>query len=328
VAASQAALIMALLVIAIVVNSLAARLPRVSAAAPQDLLAAPGLHVDVALSAPKIVTAASYCSAVVGFLRRSRRSHDEFSEWLAVAAVLGAAAYVNYLLYPYSSSQLTSIGDAFRLCFYAVVLAGLAREAGSYWRAMSEAAIRQERWRIAADLHDGLAQDIAYLARNLGSMDGAADQETMAQLRQAAERAHLEVRLAIGTLAASRSQSVNAAIAQAVGEVAARDHVKLELDVVPGIRVSATRAEALVRIASEAVGNAARHSGSDSVSVSLQRQGSRVRLRVSDHGTGFDPALPGAGFGLTSMHERASAVGGDLRISSLPGYGTEVEATL
>ena len=53
-----------------------------------------------------------------------------------------------------------------------------------------------------------------------------------------------------------------------------------------------------------------------------------MRLRVSDHGTGFDPALPGAGFGLTSMHERASAVGGDLRISSLPGYGTEVEATL
>src|ERR1700737_4380677 len=97
------------------------------------------------------------------------------------------------------------------------------------------------------------------------------DRDTKAHLRRAAERAQLEVRLAIDTLAASRSQSVNVAIAQAVGEVAARDHIKLELDVVPGIRLSASRAEALIGIAGGAVGTAPRHSGAARVSLSLQR---------------------------------------------------------
>jgi signal transduction histidine kinase len=53
-----------------------------------------------------------------------------------------------------------------------------------------------------------------------------------------------------------------------------------------------------------------------------------VRLCVTDDGTGFDPAAPADGFGLTSMRERASSVGGALRISSWPGRGTEVEAML
>ena len=186
----------------------------------------------------------------------------------------------------------------------------------------------EERRRIARNLHDGLAQELAYLLRNLNSLDGPVDREMGTRLRQAAERAQLEVRLAIDSLAAPHSQSVDVAIAQAVSEVAARDHIKLELDVVPGIQLPATRAEALVRIACEAVGNAARHSGDRRVSLSLRREGSRVRLWVSDQGSGFDSAVPADGFGLISMRDRASSVGGDLRISSVPGHGTEVEATL
>ena len=144
----------------------------------------------------------------------------------------------------------------------------------------------------------------------------------------AAERAQLEARLAVDTLGVSRKLPVDVAIAQAVGEIAARDHIRLELDVVPGLQLPAERAEALVRIACEAVGNAAHHSGAEFVSLSLRRDGSRVRLRVSDGGSGFDPAVPVTGFGLISMRERASSVGGDLRISSVQGQGTEVEATL
>lgn len=198
----------------------------------------------------------------------------------------------------------------------------------SRWPALSEAAVLEERRRIARDLHDGLAQELAYLRRNLTALNGTVDTETRVRLQQAAERAQLEARLAIKTLAAPRRQSVNVGIAEAAGEVAARDHIRLELDVVPGIRLPAIRAEALVRIACEAVGNAAHHSGAEWVTLSLRRDGSRVRLRVSDSGAGFDPAGPATGFGFISMRERASSVGGDLRISSVPGHGTEVVATL
>jgi signal transduction histidine kinase len=288
----------------------------------------PDLHVAPGLLAAEIAVVVIYGLAAAGFLRRAQRSRDRFWGWLAVAAVLAAASHVNYVLYPGQYSPFVSLGDLFRLSFYAVVLAGSAREIWSYWRALSEVAVLEERRRIARDLHDGLAQELAYLVRNLESVDGPADRDMTARLHRTAERAQLEARLAISTLAAPRRQPVTTAIAQAVSEVAARGHVKLELDVVPGIRLPAPRAEAVVRIACEAVGNAARHSGAERVCLSLHRNGTRVRLCVSDTGSGFDPAVPPDGFGLTSMRERASSVGGDLRISSVPGHGTEVEVML
>jgi signal transduction histidine kinase len=334
--ASGAAMAAILLLIAVVEVSSAGRLPKATAGTAQNLAAMtaqnlwarPDPHADAVLPVLEIAIAAIYALAAVGFLRRRERSHDEFFGWLAGAAVLAAAAFVNSFLNQDSYLQPVSIGDVFRLCFYVVLLAGSALEIWSYWHAVSEAAVLEERRRIARDLHDGPAQELTYLLRHLNSLDGTVDKETKAGLRHAAERAQLEVRLAINTLTASRRQSVNAAIARAVGEVAARDHIKLELDVVPGIWLSPTRAEALVRIACEAVGNAAHHSRAEHVSLSVRRHGSRVRLRVSDDGSGFDPAVSAGGFGLISMHDRASSVGGDLRISSGPGRGTEVEATL
>ena len=328
-AASGAAVVAALLVIAILASAFAARLPQVPAVmAARGLPLGPDLHGDAVLPAVQVAVAAIYGLAAAGFLRRTGRFHDEFSEWLAIAAVLAAAAYLNYFLHPALYAPLVSIGDVFLLCFYLVLLAASADEIRSRRRASSEAPVLEERRRIARDLHDGPAQELAYLLRNLDSLNGMVDEETKAHLRRAAERAQLEVQLAIDELAGNHSQSANVAIAQEVGEVAAREHVRLELDIVPGIRLPAARAEALVRIACEAVGNAARHSGAERVSLSLQRRGSRVRLCVTDDGTGFDPAASADGFGLTSMRERASSVGGVLRISSGAGRGTEVEAML
>jgi signal transduction histidine kinase len=83
-----------------------------------------------------------------------------------------------------------------------------------------------------------------------------------------------------------------------------------------------------VRIACEAITNAARHSGASRVSLGLERDGSGVRLRISDKGHGFDTAAPGGGFGLISMRERAHSVGGELLISSAPGHGSEVEVAV
>jgi signal transduction histidine kinase len=328
-AASGAGVAAALFVIAILASAFAARLPKVPAAtAAQALPVGPDLQADVVLPAAEVAVAAIYGLAAVAFLRRSWRFHDESSGWLAIAAVLAAAAHVNYFLRPALYAQFFSISDVLLLCFYAALLAASAREIWSHWLASSEAAVLEERRRIARDLHDGPAQELAYLLRSLNSLNGTVDEETKAHLQRAAEQAQLEVRLAIYTYARARSQSVNVAVAQAVGEVATRDHLKLELDIAPGIRLSAARADALMRIAREAVGNAAHHSGSARVSLSLRRQGSRVRLRVSDDGTGFDLTAQPGGFGLISMRERASSVGGELRISSVPGRGTEVEAML
>lgn len=300
------------------------------APAPQGLSVArrtmPVFHADAVQPGPQLVMAALYALAAIGFLRRSQQWGDEFLGWLAIAAVLHTASCVDYTLY--SALNSAYIAEAFRLLFYAVLLVGSMREIWSYWRALSDAAVLEERRRLARDLHDGLAQELAYLARNLQLLDAHADSETVSRLRRAVERAQTESRSAIRALAAPSKHELKISLAEAVGEIAERFHVDLEFDSAPDVQLPESRAEALVRIACEAVTNAARHSGASRVCLSLTRDGQRVRLRVSDTGCGFNPDAQSSGFGLTSLRERAHSVGGELRISSTPGRGSEVEAVL
>jgi signal transduction histidine kinase len=193
---------------------------------------------------------------------------------------------------------------------------------------MSEAAMLEERRRMACDLHDGLAQELACLARSLDIPDADINAETIRDLRRCVERAQLELRRAIDVLTASGRRAVEVSLAEEVSEVAERLGITPEVDCVPGIRLSPARAEALVRIACEAVTNAARHSGADRVSIRLRQDGQRVRMRVSDTGCGFDESAAADGFGLTSMRERARLADGELRIVSAPGQGSTVELSL
>jgi hypothetical protein len=149
-----------------------------------------------------------YGLAAAGFLRRAERSHDEFDGWLAAAAVLAGASHLNYFLYPAVYSQVFSLGDVFRFCSCAVLLAGSAREISSYWQALPRAAAAEEQRRIAHDLRDGLGEELEYLLRNIDSLDGPAATEMGAQLRRAAERAQHAAHRAIGRLAGPWSEPV------------------------------------------------------------------------------------------------------------------------
>jgi len=282
---------------------------------------------DASLLTIELVMTAGYLLAALQFLRRSGRSGDQFFGWLAVAAVFAAAVHVNNLLYPSLLTPYFSLGDVFRLCFYVVLLAASVQEMRGYWLTLPEASVRLERERIARDLHDGLAQELAYLLRHLDSPDGTASEQTKSLLR-AARRAQVEARMAITALSSLPEQLVSVSVAAAVGEVAAREGVEVRLDIAPDLRLSGERAEALVRIACEAVQNAARHSGSKLVLLSVTGDAQQVRLCVRDTGCGFQPHPGRTGFGLISMRQRAHLVGGDLRVSSSPGRGSKVEAVL
>jgi signal transduction histidine kinase len=328
-AASVAGLCAIMLLVAATLNGVASDFAhRIEAVLAPDSPAGPAPGQDPALLSLQLVTAVLYGVAAVGFFRGFRRLGDEFLGWLAVAGILAAFSHLNYALYPYPYAQLVHNGDIFRLCFYATLLAGSMREIVSYWHALSEAAVLEERGRIACDLHDGVAQELAYLARHLRPGDGPPGEETLGWLRAAVQRAQLESRRVVSALATPSADPVEVALAQATAEVAGRYRLGLHLDLVPGVTVSAAREDALVRIACEAVANVARHSGARQVSLTLENDGPRLRLRVSDRGCGFDLASAGGGFGLTSMRQRARSVGGELRVSSIPGQGSEVEATL
>jgi signal transduction histidine kinase len=320
----------ALLVTAVLVSTLSERLPHgVEVSFAPDSSSQPNLTAHPALLAIQLIAAALYAIAAIGFLRRAERTGDELAGWIAVASVLAAFSRANYFLYPSLYSQWVYTGDAFRLAFYVVLLVGVGREIVSYWREMAVVAVLQERRRIARELHDGLAQEIAYISRNLALIGRRkADPDLVERLQRAADRAHQESRRAVAALATPTNEPLEVTLAQATQEVAERYGVAIEFDLCAGVRVSAARAEGLVRIACEAVANAARHSGAERVTVVLRREAGGVRLEIVDRGRGFDPIEPTSGFGLISMRERARAIGARMRVDSQSGSGTHVEVAV
>jgi signal transduction histidine kinase len=246
--------------------------------------------------------------------------------WLSAGAAIAAVASLHYFLSPVRLSDWVYTGDFFRIGFYALLLIGAAREIEKYWEGRAAAAVLEERRRLARDLHDGVAQELAYMWRHTRRLAASQNGIDITALSSSVERALHESRRAIATLRTAPSESLATAMAEAVEPVAKRVGTKVVVDVDESVVLAPERREQLLRIAS--VANAGRHGRARIVRVEVWA-GDRTRLRVIDDGTGFDTAVPRtAKFGLLSMEERARAMGGRLHVMSRPGSGTRVEVVL
>lgn len=263
--------------------------------------------------------------AALAFARRAERERDQLFGWLAVAFVLGAVARLNFLLFPSVHTVWFSTGDLFRLVFYLVVLGAALQEISSYWRSLRDLAALDERRRVARDIHDLLAQDLASINRNLAWLDD--ENRFVQRARAAADRALSETRRAIAALTERGERPLETLLGDLARQIGEREGVHVALDTDGDIELDVAQREALAMIATEAITNAARHGDASLVRVEL-RGGRRVTLRIEDAGRGFDPAVAPDGYGLVIMRERAEAVGGRLRVRSQPGQGAEIEVTL
>jgi signal transduction histidine kinase len=237
-----------------------------------------------------------------------------------------AFARLNYFLFPSIYSEWVYTGDFLRLAGYLVVLAGAFREIFGYQRVLAEAAVHSERRRIARQLHDGLAQELAFISSQARRFTGSADGELARHVALAAERALDESRLAITTLTRPLDAPLGASVAQAAEDVAHRAGVRLELDLADGVEAPDSVHDALARIVREAITNAAHHGGAQVVTVRLTA-GDSVSLTIEDDGSGL-PADTTHGFGLLSMRERADGLGGALQVSPGRERGVRVEVRL
>jgi signal transduction histidine kinase len=293
---------------------------------PQGIISSGTTHLP--LSAV-LGLALLYLLAALGFTRRHRLTNDELSGWLAIACILSGASWVNYFFHPAARSTWVYTGDVFRLSCYLALLIGAAREIASYWTSVIAAASLEERRRLARDVHDGLAQEIAFIGRNARLLQKhGAEPQLVERILDAVTRAQDESRRVVGALAARVDEPLDEALAAAVRESAARYGATVDMELARGIELSPREREAVVRIASEAVANAARHSGAEVLRLYLERLEKGMRLKVVDDGTGFDEEQPRSGFGLVTMKDRAEALGGKLRIDSRRGAGTQVELEL
>jgi signal transduction histidine kinase len=275
----------------------------------------------------QLLTLALFIAAAVGFTRPREGSRDPFLAWLSVASALAACSHLNYFLYPSLYASWVHVGDAFRVGFFAVMLFASIGEIRRYWSSLSRAAALEERRRIARDLHDGLAQELAYIARQARRL--STGDPVVERISSATSRALNESRRAITELNRSTHQSPGDAFADAARNAADRADVSLELTV--DIEdVGPSEAEALERIACEAIANAARHGGATRVTVDLSNGKGRTHLIVRDNGRGFEPDrdATSTGYGLRSMRERVASLGGKIRIESAHGDGARVEVTV
>jgi signal transduction histidine kinase len=220
-------------------------------------------------------------------------------------------------------------GDAFRLLFCVVILGAAAQQIRKEWESGAEAAVLEERRRLARDLHDGLAQELGYVLRCVRRLDRA--DPLAAEISSGIGRALDESRRAIAALTEPLDEPLETALERAAQEAARRVETCVRIDVSPGIEVTQAEREALLRIATEAISNAGRHADAPFVTLSCTN-GDRVRLRIADAGAGFDTGRRSSGssgrFGLVGMRQRAEAIGADFELHSAPGAGTTVEVTL
>jgi signal transduction histidine kinase len=276
------------------------------------------------------LTAACYAVAAIVFARHADEHDDEFMQWLAISAAIAAVAFVNYALYPSRFTTLFYGGELLWIGAIGTLLYGAVREISNLEAALVRSAVLEERRRVARDLHDGVAQELAYISSQAHwFLREPTDHQPLAKIMDAVQRALDESRGAIAALNRPIDEPLELAIEHAALDVADRVGARLQVDLDETIDVTPDWRDALLRITREAVANAVRHGHARTVSVEL-RNGDEVSLRITDDGQGFDVSGPRSGqsFGLTGMRERTESLGGRFSIASVPGQGTTVEVVI
>jgi signal transduction histidine kinase/ligand-binding sensor domain-containing protein len=201
--------------------------------------------------------------------------------------------------------------------------------------------VLQERARLAREIHDTLAQGFVGISAQLDAVAmSMPEEESPARsrldlARRMARHSLTEARRSVMDLRASmlEGQNLPAALQTGARLWTAGSAVEVEVDI-SGQPAGLPQdfEQHLLRIAQEAVANALKHAGANKIWVKLHLEARKLYLRIKDDGRGFDQegafASLGGHFGLLGMRERAERLGGQLRLASHPGEGTEVEVSV
>ncbi|GHG15648.1 sensor histidine kinase [Deinococcus indicus] len=204
-----------------------------------------------------------------------------------------------------------------------------------------ELAISDERARIAREIHDGVAQSLAFaalkldvVARQVHSDPARAESEVRAATTLLREQIR-EVRRSIFALRPIDLERYGLleTVRRYVLDFGEQNSLRATLDISGDVHLSPGDEAVVFRILQESLNNVAKHARAQEVRVTL-RGGERVTLRVQDDGAGFDPeqvtgrVSSAGGLGLLQMRERVEARGGLYRVLSSPGHGTLIEAEM
>jgi signal transduction histidine kinase len=240
-----------------------------------------------------------------------------------VLGVVAAAQRHPLALEETSATVLAILGD----------LLGAGIAAARLRQRIAHTEVERERLRLAADIHDGLAQDLALAKREIALLDSdpGAEQagESRARLREAVGAAHRIVRARLEDLSTRVPIGGLHDAVLAACERARERGVPVELHAAATVEPTEPEVAAVVlRVLGEALANVERHAQAGHVLVTLDGGQGALALTVEDDGRGLgtlDHSGPGDGhFGLALMRERAASIGGRLAVGPGAAGGTRI----
>jgi signal transduction histidine kinase len=212
----------------------------------------------------------------------------------------------------------------------AVELSHLAEEA-------QQAALLQERTRMAREIHDTLAQAFGGILMQLQAVTYfAPTQPAKAKTHLLAAKALAqdglaEARRSVWTLYLETTEYEDPAqtITKFIEQTTFGQSIPIQLEIEgTPYRFHPDLGLNLLRITQEAIANALRHAHAQAIQIYLSYSPQMLQLTIRDDGCGFDPQLPARGFGLSGMQQRAARIGATWHLVSQIGQGTTITVTL
>jgi signal transduction histidine kinase len=188
----------------------------------------------------------------------------------------------------------------------------------------------EDRERISRELHDGVIQSLFAIGIELESAMSADPAQ-----REAVQRSIREINGVIRDLRAYiyglvpgllHDSDLEGALARLAEDFRTRLKLSVSTQINSAVaQLLAARSLDIIQFTTEALSNVARHSGSSTCTMTLDRSGDQAAFEIRDEGRGFDPsAATGRGLGLSSLRHRAARLGGELKIDAAVGVGAAV----
>jgi len=194
-----------------------------------------------------------------------------------------------------------------------------------------------ERQRWARELHDDTLQGLAAIRISLATALQSKGERRAALIESAAEEAMAQLEGQINELnrlindlrpAALERLGLAGALQALAEETGARGGIEVEVRIEIEEATGGDEERLVYRLVQEALTNVAKHAGASRVEVGVRQEGGKTEISVRDDGEGFDPEASSAGRGLLGMRERIELLGGSIAVTSNPGAGTEIAATV
>lgn len=284
---------------------------------------------SVAHTAPPLALLIAAMGGIVWWLlRRALRPLRGIVEAIGAVERGGFDAVVG----PFRWREFARIASAFN------AMAASLREGRAERAALSGRLLqvqRDERVRLARELHDEFGQHLSAIAASAAALrarPGAQPQEDVQRIEDSVRVMMAQLREVLARLRIDDADGVD--LASALGGLVA-DGVPGDAAPQASLQVSgrhetlpATVAAALYRVAQESLTNVQRHAGADRVTVALAVDNDCARLVVEDNGRGCDPGALQGGYGVAGMRERIAVLGGTLDITSARDDGFRVSASV